>query len=98
MFGIVLFLAAAAQFAQSSTGELRLRITDPAGLPLESHAALVSEANGFAQAFDTDSDGVILAKRLPFGRYRLEVTRPGFATYTALVDIQSALPTEYASP
>ena len=95
MFGIVLFLVAAAQFAQSSTGELRLRITDPAGLPLESHASLVSEANGFAQTFDTDSDGVILAKRLPFGRYRLEVTRPGFATYTALVDIQSALPTEY---
>jgi len=95
MFGIIIFLVAAAQFAQSSMGELRLRITDPAGLPLESHASLVSEANGFAQTFDTDSDGVILAKRLPFGRYRLEVTRPGFATYTALVDIQSALPTEY---
>jgi TonB dependent receptor-like, beta-barrel len=94
MFGIVIFLMAA-QFAQSSTGELRLRITDPAGLPLESHASLVSEGNDFLQTFDTDADGVILAKRLPFGRYRLEVTRPGFATYATLVDIQSALPTEY---
>ena len=95
MTGILVVLLAAAQFAQSSTGELRLRVTDPAGLPLESHAVLASEANGFAQGFDADRDGVIVAKRLPFGRYRVEVTRSGFATYTTLVDIQSALPTEY---
>jgi outer membrane cobalamin receptor len=84
-----------AQFAQSTTGELRLTVSDPAGLPLQSQVALVSEANQVAQTLETGTDGMLIQKRLPFGRYRLEVTRSGFATYTALLDIESAVPTEY---
>ena len=91
----VALLFTVAQFAQSTTGELRLTVSDPAGLPLQSHVALVSEANQVAQTLDTGADGVGVAKRLPFGRYRLEVTHPGFATYSTLLDIQSALPTDY---
>src|SRR6185503_13867909 len=93
--GIVAVLFAFAQFAQSMTGELRLTVSDPAGLPLQSRVALVSEANHIAQTLDTGADGVGVAKRLPFGRYRVEVTHPGFATYSTLLDIQSALPMEY---
>jgi hypothetical protein len=88
-------LFALAQFAQSMTGELRLTVSDPAGLPLHSHVALVSEANHVAQMLETGVDGVVVAKRLPFGKYQLEVTQPGFATYSTLLDIQSAVPTDY---
>src|SRR5262245_7439129 len=94
MNGIVLLIALL-QFAQSSTGELRLTVSDPGGLPLQSQVALVSEANQVAQALETGADGTLIEKRLPFGRYRLEVTRAGFATFTALLDIESAVPTEY---
>ena len=34
------------------------------------------------------------ARNLPFGVYRLEVNRPGFASYSGAVEIRSAIPTE----
>ena len=92
---LAVFLVFLAQFAQSTTGELRLTVSDPGGLPLQSQVALVSEVNQVAQALETGADGILIQKRLPFGRYRLEVTRAGFATYTTLLDIESAVPTEY---
>ena len=95
MFRFIVALLFAARFGQSSTGELRLSVSDSGGLPLESRVALVSEANQVAERLETASDGTVVAKRLPFGRYRLEVARAGFATYSTLLDIQSALPMEY---
>jgi hypothetical protein len=92
---MLLLLLAAVQFGQSNTGELRLRVTDAAGLPIQSAVQLVSEANQLRQDLETDSQGTLVAKRLPFGRYRIEVSRSGFATFTGLMDLQSALPTEY---
>ncbi len=92
---LAVFFVLLAQFAQSTTGELRLTVSDQGGLPLRSQVALVSEANQVAQTLETGTDGLLIEKRLPFGRYRLEVTRMGFATYAALLDIESAVPTEY---
>ena len=83
------------QFGQSQSGELRLTVTDPDNLPLESTVALVSESNQIAQHLETDARGVLVAKRLPFGRYRLEVSHAGFETNTSLLEIQSALPLEH---
>jgi outer membrane cobalamin receptor len=84
----------AGQFGQSLTGELRLTVTDASNLPLESTVALVSESNQIAQRLETDTQGVLIAKRLPFGRYRLEISHTGFATETTLLEIQSAVPLE----
>jgi len=84
----------AAQFGQSATGELRLTVTDPGGLPLQASVSMVSESNQVSQTLDTDTDGTLVAKRLPFGRYRMEIAHAGFATYTTLLDIQSTLPVE----
>jgi TonB-dependent receptor-like protein/carboxypeptidase family protein len=85
----------AAQFGQGNTGELRLTVTDPAGLPVQSAVELVSDANQLRQSLETDPEGTLVAKRLPFGRYRVEVSRTGFTTSAGLVDLQSVLPTEY---
>src|SRR6476661_8733690 len=84
-----------AQFSQTNTGELRLTVTDPSGLPIPAAVQLTSDANQFRQALDTDAQGSLTVRRLPFGRYRIEVSREGFATFTGLVDVRSALPTEY---
>src|SRR5581483_1445601 len=84
-----------AQFSQSRTGELRVIVKDQNGLPLESQVALTSEANQFGQSLATAADGTAVARRLPFGRYRIEISSPGFANHTSLIDVQSALPIEY---
>ena len=92
---VFLFLLALGQFGQSNTGELRLTVTDPAGLPLPGTVEIVSDANRLQRSFDTDSRGVLVAKRLPFGTYHVAVDRPGFAGFSGLVEIRSALPIDY---
>src|SRR5262245_1671045 len=88
-------LVLAIQFGQSSSGELRIVVHDSSGLPVECRATLLSEANDISQALETDTDGQSVAKRLPFGRYRISIDQPGFARYDALVDIDSVVPREY---
>ena len=79
---VFLFLLALGQFGQSNTGELRLTVTDPAGLPLPGTVEIVSDANRLQRSFDTDSRGVLVAKRLAFGTYHVAVVRPGFAGFS----------------
>ena len=90
----LLFLTAA-QFGQSGTGELRLTVSDASGLRVQSAVELVSEANQVRRGVETDPQGAVVEKRLPFGTYQIRVQRDGFAPFSALIEIRSALPTEY---
>ncbi len=90
----VFLLCAASLFAQSDTGELRVKVTDQAGLPVPSKVELVSEANQVRQTWDTESDGTLILKRLTFGVYRIRVSHAGFASASQLVDVRSAIPKE----
>ncbi len=88
----LILLWSAALLAQSQTGELRLRVSDPAGLGVKSSVALVSEATQFHQNFTTDDSGKLDVHRLPFGLYRLQVNREGFAPFSRAMEIRSAAP------
>ena len=92
---LILLLGALPLFAQSNSGELRLRVTDPAGLGVKSSVQLVSEVNQIRKTWVTDEAGNLVAKLLPFGMYRLEVQREGFAPFSDSVEIRSEIPTEY---
>ena len=94
MATLVLVALVAAQFAQASTGELHLLVTDGAGLPVTSAVELISEANQVRERLQTSDEGRVVARRLPFGRYRIAVSKDGFAPFAGLVDIQSSLPTD----
>lgn len=92
---LLLLLWTAAQFGQSQTGELRLSVSDPSGLPVQSAVELVSEANQLRQRLETDAKGTVVARRLPFGAYRIVVSRDGFAAFSDTLEVRSALPTLY---
>lgn len=92
---LILLLAALPLFAQSNSGELRLRVTDPAGLGVTSSVQLVSEVNQIRKSLLTDEAGNLAVKLLPFGLYRLEVQREGFAPFTDSIEIRSAIPADY---
>ncbi len=95
--GAIAFLFCALPLlAQTNSGELRLKITDPDGLAVKASAELSSDAIQFRRAFSADESGHIVARNLPFGLYRLKVQQEGFAPYDGLIEIRSALPTEYA--
>src|SRR5580692_9592395 len=85
-------LWAVPMLGQSFTGELRLTVTDPAGLRLKSTVELVSQGNEYRHAFTTDDQGNLDAKRLPYGIYQVQIQAQGFAEVSESVEIRSALP------
>jgi outer membrane cobalamin receptor len=91
---VVAFLLGAGQLGQSSTGELRISVRDTVGLAVQCRVTLVSAANDVSRQLDTGTDGLFVAKRLPFGRYRIAITHPGFAPYDGSVEVDSVLPRE----
>jgi hypothetical protein len=91
---LIAALAAPALLAQANNGELRLKVTDPAGLAAKATVVLSSRANEYRHRFTTDSDGAVVAKPLPFGIYEITIQAPGFADASDLVEIRSAIPTD----
>jgi len=88
----VVLLWALPMISQSTTGELRLTVTDPAGAGLKSTVELVSQGNDYRNTFTTNDQGNLDAKRLPYGIYQIEIRVQGFAEDSESVDIRSALP------
>ena len=90
----ILFLALPL-LAQSNVGELRIKVTGPDGLAIKASVELSSDATQFHRSFSTDDSGELIARNLPFGRYDLRVQCEFFSPFDGLIEIHSALPTEY---
>jgi len=87
-------MCAASLSAQGATGELRMVVSDTAGLPVVTAVELTSESNQLHWRADTDRAGRALASRLPDGVYRVRVQHPGFNPHSETVEIRSAVPRE----
>ena len=90
-----IILIALPLLGQSNSGELRLKVVDPSGLGVKVVVELISEANQQQLTLTTDDDGMLRAKRLPFGVYRVHVVPDGFAEVSAPLEIRSAVPVEF---
>ncbi len=88
-------LSAAFLHAQSGTGELRLIVKDQTGAPVPASAELLNQSTHTRLAVDLPPDGRYSFRNLPFGTYRLHVTRTSFAPVSELVDVRSAIPLEH---
>jgi hypothetical protein len=85
--------------AQTNTGELRLTVTDPAGLALkDASVELISEANQYRETFVTDDAGKLDVKRLSYGIYLVRIQMKGFAPLSQSIEIRSALPLDQTIP
>ncbi len=78
--------------AQRELGELHVEVQDQQGAPVAAAAELISEANQVRRNFSADSDGRATAQDLPFGVYRLSITRVGFAPKVQAIEIRSEVP------
>jgi outer membrane receptor protein involved in Fe transport len=78
--------------SQQISGEVRLEVNDPSGAAVEAAGRLENLATGTDQIFQTNSQGRFTFKNLPLGRYRVHVSRTGFASQSILVDLQSEVP------
>ena len=93
----LIFLCASPLLAQSNTGELRIRVTDPSGLGVKSAVEVVSEANQFQKILTTDGAGDLVVKRIPFGVYRVQINHPGFAEFRDSIEVRSAVALDYTA-
>jgi len=94
-FHFAFLLLALPLLAQSNSGELRLKITGPNTAPVKASVDVSNDAIQFHRTFSADDAGLSVIRNLAFGVYRLKVWDAGFAPYDGLIEIHSALPTEY---
>lgn len=73
-------------------GQIRLEVRDPSGAAIEAAGTLRDQDTRAEQSFTTNAQGNYTFSNLPYGRYKLEVSKTGFATQTALIDVQSGTP------
>ena len=83
---------AALLLAQPPTGEIRLAVRDSSGAAVEASGRLRSMTGAADRSFQTDAQGLYRFTDLPYGRYRLEVSKAGFANRSESIDVQSTTP------
>jgi outer membrane receptor protein involved in Fe transport len=82
-----------ASFAAAQTnGDIRLQIKDPSGAAVRASGTLRNLDAKTETHFETDAQGAYEFTNLPYNRYEIQVTKEGFATRTARVDVRSATP------
>src|SRR5580658_1970119 len=89
---VVLLFTALTLHAQSGAGEIRVQVKDPSGAAMEASGKLESLAPRMQRNFQTDALGTYTLGNLPYGRYRLEISKTGFITQSVLIDVKSATP------
>jgi hypothetical protein len=90
LFSILLLVSCA--LAQRGTGELRLSVKDPTGASVAATVELVNQSTDTRQSVNVPADVRYSFKNLPFGFYRLLVTRSGFTPASELIEIRSEAP------
>jgi outer membrane receptor protein involved in Fe transport len=79
-------------FAQDTIGEIRLQVKDSSGAAAEASGTLKNLAGASEKPFQTDAQGTSDFRKLPYGRYQIQVSKRGFATQSVFVDVSSAAP------
>jgi hypothetical protein len=88
----MLGVASRPAFAQIQSGELRVTVSDPSGLPLPANISLLSEASRTERDSKTGDTGQYAFHHLPLGTYRLRIEHAGFNSYSSMIEIRSAVP------
>ena len=89
---VPLFLLPLLLFCQTQPGEIRIQVQDSSGLAMEASGKLESPVSKTDLSFRTDSQGAYTFSNLAPGRYRLEISKAGFATQSVLIDLESGMP------
>src|SRR3974377_666917 len=82
--------------AQGNIGELHLKVQDPHGLGVKTAVELVCEASDFRDSYMNEEAGTLVAKRLPFGLYQLQIQQSGFSPVSTQIEVRSRIPVHYA--
>ncbi len=82
--------------SQVSTGEIRLKVTDPTGAGVVASVGVISQGNQYSLSVATDAHGAADLHQVPYGLYQIDIQKPGFSQITGTVHVGSPIPVEYA--
>jgi outer membrane receptor protein involved in Fe transport len=81
---------------QDAAGKIHFEVKDPSGLAMKAAGTLQGVSNGVNRTFQTDAQGMYEVDNLPNGRYRVEISKDGFATQSLVIDVQPGAPVSRA--
>ncbi len=76
--------------AQAPLGEIRVQVEDPSGATMEASGKIQGPA--LQSSFQTDAQGMFTFGGLPYGRYRLQISKAGFVTQSVSIDVRATAP------
>jgi hypothetical protein len=91
-FSFLFLFCAIPVLSQTNSGELQIIVTDSSSRAVKAAVELFSEANQYSTILETNSVGQLVVRHLPYGIYRLEIQKTGFAPLSESFAIRSALP------
>lgn len=74
---------------QMAGSDIHLEVKDPSGLPVDASGKLENLSNGSKRDFQTGQQGVYNFTDVAPGRYRLEISRAGFATQSLPIRVRN---------
>jgi hypothetical protein len=81
--------------SQASTGQIAGTVTDAAGATIpDASVKVTNTATGFTQTVITANDGLYRTVLLPPGAYTVEISKPGFSTNKAKIEVNVGRTTE----
>ena len=92
LYSLFAILLVSILYGQPPQGEIRLQVKDPSGAPMQVSGRLESTTGGAARDFQTDAQGNVVLGNLPFGLYRLKISKSGFSTQSVAIAVESASP------
>ena len=87
----LLFLTALPAGGQVNYGELRLQLTDPSGIGVQTSVELTCAGNGYGKTFTSDAAGCLAVQSMPYGMYQIHVNKSGFAASSTSVEVRSSV-------
>jgi outer membrane receptor protein involved in Fe transport len=87
----VFALAQTSALLQAKLGSLKIAVSDPSGAPVEATGTL-RRPDGSTAPFQTDARGAVTLFELPYGSYRVDVEKAGFAPQSFSIDVHSVEP------
>jgi hypothetical protein len=80
---------------QANSGSLHLWVTDSAGHGVRTSVHISSEASQYQSTVETDSQGHLDLRNLPYGTYQVQIQQQGFAPFSDSLVIRTTMPTRY---
>ena len=85
----VILCSALPGWGQKGAGEIHIDVKDSSAAPQVATGKLQNLSTGENTSFETDAQGMSALTGLTDGRYRIELTKAGFATQSITVDLRS---------